>query len=119
MSDSIHIEQLELSVRVGVGEEERAKFQRVNISITLWPDNMLRDLDDDLARTVNYSAVCKKVKQFVEGRRDKLIETLADAIAAHLLRAFPIERVEIELRKFVLPDVQFVSVRLTRTRHAR
>jgi dihydroneopterin aldolase len=50
------------------------------------------------------------------GRSDKLIETLADRLAAHLLRLFLIQKIEIELRKFVLPDAEYVSVTVTRTR---
>ena len=49
-------------------------------------------------------------------RSDKLIETLAAGLAAHLLQMFSIQKIEIELRKFVLPDVDYVSVTVTRTR---
>ena len=45
-----------------------------------------------------------------------MIETLAEAIAAHLLAAFPLVRVRLELRKFILPEVKYVAVRLTRER---
>jgi dihydroneopterin aldolase len=56
------------------------------------------------------------MKHLVAGRADKLIETLAAAIAAHLLAAFPIVRVRVELRKFILPDVKYVAVIVTRER---
>jgi dihydroneopterin aldolase len=46
----------------------------------------------------------------------KLIETLADALALHLLETFEIRRITIELRKYILPDVEFVSVTVTRER---
>jgi dihydroneopterin aldolase len=52
------------------------------------------------------------------GRSDKLIETLADRLASHLLQLFPIQKIEIELRKFVLPDADYVSVIVTRNRTA-
>jgi phosphoglycolate phosphatase/dihydroneopterin aldolase len=45
----------------------------------------------------------------------KLIETLADEVALHLLARFGLREVEIELRKFILPDTKFVSVRIVRT----
>jgi hypothetical protein len=35
-SDEIHIEQLEVSTRIGVLEEERAAPQRLTISISFW-----------------------------------------------------------------------------------
>jgi FolB domain-containing protein len=114
MTDQIHIEQLELKSRVGITESERAQPQRLTVSITLWPLLDFRELHDDLAKTINYSTVCREVKKFTKGRTDKLIETLADNIVSHLLAAFPTRKIQIELRKFILSDVDYVSVRLTR-----
>jgi dihydroneopterin aldolase len=73
-------------------------------------------MGDDLSRTVNYAAVCREVKELVAQRSDKLIETLAEAIASQLLTSFPLARVTIELRKFILPDVKHVAVVLQRDR---
>jgi FolB domain-containing protein len=110
---TIHVEQLELMAHIGVPDEERARPQRLTINMTLWP-TLKAGLNDDIRHTVDYSTVCEETKKFVEMRRDKLIETLADALANHLLDAFEIQRLKIELRKFILPDVEFVSVTLTR-----
>ena len=112
--DAIHIEQLEMFAYVGVPDHERAKPQRITVTITAWPNVSLHDLGDDIGSTVNYSAMARLVRDVVEERRDKLIETLAETIAEHLLRDLPIRRIRIELRKFVLPDAQFVSVTITR-----
>src|SRR6266404_3625219 len=112
--DRIHIEQLELAARVGVPEKERAVPQRLTASITVWPGQQTKALHDDIAKTVNYSKICEETKKFVLGRSDKLIETLADRLASHLLQLFPIQKIEIELRKFVLADADYVSVTVTR-----
>jgi len=114
--DLIHIEELELAARIGVADGERASSQRLTVSLILWPTAGFNELGDQLEKTVDYSAVCREVQQFVEGRRDKLIETLADGIAAHLLRTFSLLRVHLELRKFVLPETKFVAVSITRER---
>lgn len=114
MNDRIHIEQLEVSAHIGVPEDERSSPQRLTFSITLWPKRGARDLDDQIAKAVNYAAVCAETKKFVAARRDKLIETLADAVASHLLEAFDIRRITVELRKFILPEVEFVSITVTR-----
>src|SRR5450759_5349664 len=103
--DQIHIEQLEVFAHVGVPDEERASAQRLTLTLTLWPAGDLRNLDDQIVRAVDYSAVCKETKNFVQHRSDRLIETLADAVARHLLEVFEIRRITIELRKFILPDV--------------
>ncbi len=114
--DAIHIEQLQLSARVGVPERERAEPQRLVVSLTLWPENNFGDLADDLAKTVNYSTVARAVREFIESRRDKLIETLASETAAHLLRSYPLRALRIELRKFAVPGSDHVAVIITRER---
>jgi len=110
----IHIEQLEIFARVGVPEKERAKPQRLTVSITFWPTRNIRELDDKIGRAVNYSAVCKATKEFARARSNKLIETLADGIAKHLLKRFAIQKIAVELRKFVLLDGAYASVVVTR-----
>ena len=114
--DLIHIQELELSACIGVPDEERVTPQRLTVSITLWPVAGFHEVEDQLEKTVDYSSVCREVKEFVGARKDKLIETLANAIALHLLRLFPVRRVHLELRKFILPDVNYVGVSLTRER---
>jgi dihydroneopterin aldolase len=114
--DAIHIQELELQARIGVPDEERTEPQRLAVSITMFPLAGFTNLEDEIANTVNYASVCREVTDFVAERRDRLIETLADAIAAHLLRRFPLQRVDLELRKFILPDVKYVAAILTRDR---
>ena len=113
-NDEIRIEELDLWARIGVPEEERAAPQRLTVSLILQPRAGFRDLQDDLARSVDYAAVCAHLEEFVRGRTDKLLETLTDAIAEHLLQEFPLARVEVELRKFVLPQTRHVAARVVR-----
>ena len=113
-ADEIHIEQLEVSSRIGVLEKERAAHQRLTISISLWPHEQTRDLGDDVHRTVNYSVVAEETKSFVRDQSTNLIETLADRLATHLLTTFRIQKVTVELRKFPLEDAKYVSVTVTR-----
>lgn len=112
--DAIHIEQLEMFAHVGVPDHERDNPQRITVTITAWPKASPHDLGDDIGSTINYSAMARAVRDVVDERRDKLIETLAEKIAERLLRDFRIRRLRIELRKFVLPDAAHVSVIITR-----
>ena len=112
--DAIHIAELELAARIGVTDEERAEPQRLTVSMTLWPMQNFRELEDNLERTIDYAAVCRAIENLASQRADQLIETLANEIAAHLLANFPIRKIEVELRKFILPQVNFVAVRVLR-----
>jgi dihydroneopterin aldolase len=113
--DEIHIEQLEVSTHVGVPEQERANPQRLTVSISLWPYQEIRDVADNIDQTVNYSVVAEGTKNFVRDQSVNLIETLADRLAAYLLKTFPIHKVTVELRKFPLQDAKYVSATVTRT----
>jgi FolB domain-containing protein len=113
--DEVHIDQLEVSTRIGVPEQERAAPQRLTVSISFWPYQQTRDLGDNIHKAVNYSAVADETKSFVRDQSVNLIETLADLLAAHLLKTFPIQKVTVELRKFPLQDAKYVSATVTRT----
>ena len=114
LSDEIHIEQLEVSARIGVPEKERATPQRLSVSISFWPYRQTRDVADKIDQTVNYSAVAEETKSFVRDQSVNLIETLADRLATHLLKTFPIQKVVVEVRKFALEDAKYVSATVTR-----
>jgi dihydroneopterin aldolase len=115
LPDEIHIEQLEVFTRVGVPDEERANPQKLTVSISFWPYQQTSDLADHIERTVNYSTVAEETKNFLRDQAVSLIETLAEGLASHLLKSFPIQKLTIELRKFVLPDAKYVSITVTRT----
>jgi len=113
-ADEIHIEQLEVSTRIGVPEEERATPQRLTVSVSFWPYRQTRDLGDNIQQAVDYSAVAEEIKSFVRDQSTSLIETLAYQLATHLLKRFPVQKVTVEVRKFVLDDAKYVSVVVTR-----
>ena len=112
--DRIHIEQLEIYANVGVPDAERATKQRLLVNLTLTPCNEFRQLHDALEQTVDYAAVCETVKEFVGDRSFKLIETLADQLASLISERFAVARVDVEVRKFILPDTAYVAVRTSR-----
>jgi dihydroneopterin aldolase len=114
VNDAVHIEGLEIIAHIGVPDEERSAAQRISFNLTFWPARPFSELHDEIGETVDYANVCAEVKHFVAARRDKLIETLANALAQHLLEAFEIRKITVELRKYILPETEFVSVTVTR-----
>lgn len=114
MEDSILINGLELSSRLGVCDEERGKAQRVTAVIRLVPARRLSGLGDDLRNTIDYAAVCEAVRAQVETGERRLLETLAEDVALLLLERFALLAVEIELRKYIVPGVGFTAVHIRR-----
>ena len=114
-ADEIRIEQIEVFSVIGVLEHERKGLQRLTVTISFWPYQQTRDLADKIDNAVNYSAVAEEIKRFAREQTVNLIETLADRLAAHLLKTFPIQKVTVEVRKFALQDAKYVSATVTRS----
>ena len=114
VSDEIHIEQLEVSGIIGVSEHERKTPQRLTITISFWPRQQTRDMADKIGQTINYAIVAEETQRFVSHQSVNLIETLADRLAAHLLKNFPIQKIMVEIRKFPLEHAKYVSAIVTR-----
>lgn len=114
MNDHILISNLELSARIGITGEERAKPQRLTVSLALVPKQGFSRLGDRFKNAVDYADVCARVRALAAQRPRNLIETLAEEIARILLAHFALSAVEIELRKYILPETGFVAVRIHR-----
>ena len=114
--NAIIIKGLEVQALVGVSDEERSNFQRLQIDAILTPLIDFSALSDDIARTVDYETVARRVVLVATERPRHLLETLATEIAEALLGEFRIRSVEVEIRKFILPETQYVAVRCLRNR---
>jgi FolB domain-containing protein len=112
--DKIRITDLEVFYQVGVTEEERAKPQRLLISVELEHDFTSAISRDNLAETLDYFTISQRLLRFGEGCHWQLIETLAADIAAMLQDEFQAKTVSVEVKKFVIPQAAHVSVALTR-----
>jgi phosphoglycolate phosphatase/dihydroneopterin aldolase len=116
MPDQIVIDSLELSSQIGVPDDERVSPQRLTVNLTLEPEEGFSNLGDDIVRTVDYFAVSKAVQALARERPRRLVETLVCEIADMILARFRVRSVEVELRKYILPDTGFVAVRIRRDR---
>jgi len=114
--NEIIIRELAVTAHIGVPEEERREAQQLLVNITMTPRNGFAELGEDLGRTVDYFAASRRVIELAAERPRKLIETLAAEIVEMLLKDFAVERAEVEVRKFILPDTKYVAVRHARNR---
>ncbi|GKV70361.1 dihydroneopterin aldolase [Sporosarcina sp. NCCP-2716] len=101
--DFIHINDMQFYGYHGALAEENVLGQRFVISVVLVTDLKQAGTTDDLTATVNYAEVYEKVRSIAEGEPVKLIETVAERIAADLLESYP-ERVQSVRVKVVKPD---------------
>jgi dihydroneopterin aldolase len=103
VSDRILLQAMEFQGTHGVHPEEQVVPQPFEVDVELTLDLRPAGLADDLELTVDYSAVYATCRRTVESTRFSLIEALAEAIAAELLVAFPVDEVTVRVRK---PAVQ-------------
>ena len=114
--DCIVIRELCVHYRVGVPDEERVRAQKLLLNLELRFDFSKAAATDSIAETVNYYEVSQRLLRFGDGREWKLIETLASDIADLVLREFAVQSVQVEVRKFILPETRYVAVRIERER---
>ena len=114
--DKIIVSDLEVFFHIGVTGEERARPQRLLITLELRADVHSAAASDNLGDTIDYHAVCQRVLRFGDGCHWQLIETLAADLAAMILEEFRPADVEVEVKKFVVPQARYVAVRIIRPR---
>lgn len=112
--DRILIKELAVNFQVGVPDSERERPQRLLLNIELFSDFTKCAASDDISQTINYFDVVQDVKGFGSKREWKLIEKLAEDLAAMLLRKYRPTKVAVEVRKFIVPDCRYISVSVER-----
>jgi dihydroneopterin aldolase len=118
-SDTILIEGITFHAYHGASDEEQAVGHRYSVDVVLEYDIRPASQSDDLSQTINYSAVAKRVLAIGTENRFRLIETLAERIAADILQNFPASAVEVTVRKLLPPmkvPAQATGVRIRRER---
>jgi dihydroneopterin aldolase len=115
MADIITIRNLEVWTHIGVPDEERAAAQKLRITVAFKaPAVAEAAASDDLAKSVDYFQVAERIKAVAAERPRKLIETLAEELAQKLLTGFKLKRISLEIRKFILPDAEWVGIAIER-----
>ena len=97
--DRIHIRDLSVRCIVGINPDERVNKQDIVINLTLHADLRKAGRTDDIADTVDYKAVKRKVLALVEGSSFLLLERLAEAIAGACLAQPGVRRVRVLVEK--------------------
>ncbi len=97
--DKILITDLSAHCIIGVNPSERFQPQNVLVNLTLFTSLARAGETDELADTVDYKAVKKSVRDYVEASRCLLLESLATEIAKIALVNPKVERVKVRIDK--------------------
>ncbi|MBV8375524.1 MAG: dihydroneopterin aldolase [Verrucomicrobia bacterium] len=115
----IEIHDLEVKGTIGVPENERKTPQRLLLSVRFKIETAFSALDDKIEKTIDYSGVAAEAERVVQTSTAHLIEKLVSDLGKALMTRFPMLQLEIELKKFILPNAQCVSVKSGWTRFRR
>lgn len=111
--DQLNITGLSVSTKIGAYTWEQRINQRLLIDITLSLD--LSNCQDNLEKTIDYAALCKKVTDFVESKSFVLIETVAEEVIGLIKENYALEQVIIRVSKpHAVKNANNISISLTR-----
>jgi 7,8-dihydroneopterin aldolase/epimerase/oxygenase len=98
-ADCIFLRGLEVECIIGFIDWERRVKQTVVLDLELPVDCAHAALTDDVADTLDYKKVAKRVLGFIEASEFKLVETLAHRLAMLIIEEFSLAWVRISVNK--------------------
>ena len=117
--DTIFIEAIEFYGYHGLFDEEQTIGHRYVADIEISTDTRKAGTTDHLADTIDYAAVARRVAAIGSSEKHRLIESIAERLAAAILDEFAVDSVRIRLKKVKPPFnviAQSVGVDIRRDR---
>ena len=97
--DIIYLHDLRIDTVIGVFDWERRVRQTVILDLEMAADIRRAAASDDLADTLNYKAVAKRLIEFVGHSEFQLVETLAERVAELVLEEFEVPWLRLRVNK--------------------
>ncbi len=97
--DLVRLKNMVFHAHHGYSEEERRVGQRFEVDVELFLDVNRAAASDHIRDTIDLYKLYQAVERVVIKKQFKLVETLAETIAAMLLKKFPITEVHVCVRK--------------------
>lgn len=97
--DLIYIRDLRVETIIGLFEWERRIPQLLVLDLAMATDIRKAAASDDIADTLDYKSVAKRVLAHVKESQFKLVESLAESIAELIIREFSVPWLKLEVNK--------------------
>jgi dihydroneopterin aldolase len=115
--DQLKIAGLRVDCMIGVPFRERRKPQLIELDLSLWGVWRNAAANDRIEATLDYGAVADAVRSWSRLHSFRLLETFAERMADMLFKEFiRLARVDITIRKFILPGMDHVEYSISRAR---
>ncbi|MEO5342927.1 MAG: dihydroneopterin aldolase [Gammaproteobacteria bacterium SHHR-1] len=97
--DTVFIRGLRVDTVIGIYDWEREIRQTLILDLEMGTDIRQAAASEDIAHTLDYKAIAKRLAAFIEGSECLLVETLAERCAELLQREFAIPWLRLSLNK--------------------
>ena len=115
--DAIVFRDLRIEAHIGIHRRERHVTQTVQIDLDIGVPGTAVFASDKVADTVDYEQAANAIRTLAASQHFRLVETLADRIAALLIKDFGAPWVKVTAAKIgILPNAKFVGVTIERRR---
>ncbi len=116
--DRILLEGIEIPAALGVTAAERRMRRPVTLDIEIERDLTQAGRSDRIADTLHYGRIFEVIEDVAASREHKLVEALADRIAAAVLERFDAAAIIVTVRKPkpIAGVLQYAGVKIRRTR---
>ena len=97
--DIVYLRDLRIDTLIGIYDWERRTRQTIILDLEMSADIARAAQTDDIADTLNYKAVAKRLIQFVGDSEYQLVETLAERCCEIVREEFGVRWVRLTLNK--------------------
>ena len=97
--DIVYIRDLKIETVIGVNDWEREVRQTVSLDLEMATDIRAAAETDDVADTIDYKAVAKRLISFVEGTDFQLVESIAERVSDIIREEFGVSWVRLRVSK--------------------
>ena len=115
--DKIILTDLRIDAVIGIWDWEKRNSQTISINLEMQTDTKKASQSDSIEDALDYKAVSKRVKQFIQESQFNLIETLAENVAKIILEEFDIQWLKLSVSKpFAIKGSKNIGVCIERTK---
>ena len=115
--DKIILTDFRINAVIGIWDWERRNPQTISIDLEMQTDTKKVSQSDSIEDALDYKAVSKRVKQFIQESQFNLIETVAENVAKIILEEFDVQWLKLRVSKpFAIRGSRNVGVCIERTK---
>ncbi len=97
--DIIYIHELRIETIIGIYDWERKRRQIVSLDLEMGTDIRPAAATEDIALALDYHAVAMRLIGYIEGSEFLLLETMAESVAALVMREFSVPWLRLRIGK--------------------